>query len=301
MIQPRRGGFGTGGFGGFGGISFGSHLTPWVKRLLIANTIVFLAMGMGLLPPGPTVRWLGFANTEPLLRPWSWVTYMFVHGGFGHLFMNMLTLFFFGPPLERTWGGKYFIQYYVVAGLGGALFSLIFFPVIGPSTVIGASGAIFGLLLAFALNWPNAEIYLYFLVPVKAKWFVGFLGFINVYAMVSGRGGSTAYWAHLGGLATGFVYLRYGERIGSWFKKLLWKEKPRKVKVEPSTGPTASEKKPQTPRGRRKVNGDALDEVDRILDKIRASGMDSLTPKERAFLDEMSRRYQKRDTETKIH
>ena len=299
MTQPRRGGFGSGGFGGFGGVSFGSHLTLWVKRLLIVNTVVFLAMNLGLLPPAVTVRWLGFANTEPWLV-WTWVTYMFVHGSFGHLFMNMLVLFFFGPPLERSWGGRYFIRYYIVAGLGGALFSLLFMflPAIGESTVIGASGAIFGLLLAFALKWPNAEIYLYFLVPVKAKWVVGFLGFITVYAMVRGSGGNTAHWAHLGGLASGFVFLKYGDGIGAGLQKLVWKEKPRSVKVERSTGPKSP---PKAPRGRRKVNGDALDEVDRILDKIRASGMDSLTPKERGFLDEMSRRYRKKDTETKIH
>lgn len=256
---------------------------------MIANTAVFVAMASGLLPAGPVIRWLGFGNTEPWLA-WSWVTYMFLHGGFGHLFMNMLTLFFFGPPLERTWGGRYFIRYYVVAGLGGALFSLLLYPLIGQSLVIGASGAIFGLLLAFALNWPDAEIYLYFLVPVKAKWFVAFFGFINLYALISGGGGGIAYGAHLGGLATGFLYLKYGDQIGRRFQTLLWKEKPSPVKVERSVAAAAPPKKPRT---RRKVNGDSLDEVDRILDKIRESGMDSLTPKERAFLDDMSRRYQK--------
>jgi membrane associated rhomboid family serine protease len=283
MFQPRRAGFQPGGFGGF---RFGSHLTTWVKRLLIANTAVYLVLALGILPAGPVIRWLGFGNTQPWLA-WSWVTYMFVHGGFGHLFVNMLTLFFFGPPLERTWGSRYFIQYYLVAGLGGALFSLILFPLIGPSLVVGASGAIFGLLLAFALNWPDAQIYLYFLVPVKAKWFVAFLGFFNLYALISGGGGNTAYWAHLGGLATGFVYLRYGDQIGRRLQSLVWKEKPSHVKVEPKT-------KAPTPKPRRRpTNGDSLDEVDRILDKIRETGMDSLTPKERAFLDEMSRRYQK--------
>lgn len=295
MFEPRRAGYQQGGFGGFGGVGFGSHLTPWVKRLLIANTAVYLAMALGILPPGPVLRWLGFSNTEPWLV-WSWVTYMFLHGGFGHLFVNMLTLFFFGPPLERTWGGRYFIQYYLVAGLGGALFSLVLYPVIGPSLVVGASGAIFGLLLAFALNWPDAKIYLYFLVPVKAKWFVGFLGFVTIYAMVSGSGGNTAHWAHLGGLVCGFVFLRYGDRIGRATQRLIWKEKPRHVKVEPSSGDPSA---PKRPAGRRKVNGDALDEVDRILDKIRESGIDSLTPKERAFLDEMSRRY--RTTPERLH
>lgn len=295
MFQPRRGTYQGGGFGagGFGAGGLGSHLTTWVKRLLIANTAVYLVMALGLLPAGLVVRWLGFANTDALLRPWSWVTYMFVQVGFGHLLVNMLTLFFFGPPLERSWGGRYFIQYYLVAGLGGALFSLILLPLIGPSLVVGASGAIFGLLLAFALNWPDARIYLYFLVPVKAKWFVAFLGFFNLYALLAGRGGQVAYWAHLGGLATGFVFLRYGDRIGRTIQKTLWKEKPRPLKVEPRS------ETPKQRARRRPVNGDSLDEVDRILDKIRESGMDSLTPKERAFLDEMSRRYRK--TSERLH
>jgi hypothetical protein len=144
----------------------------WVKRLLIANTAVFLAMAVGVLPARWVVPLFGFSVQDFLIHPWSPITYMFLHGGFWHLFVNMLAVFFFGPPLERKWGGKYFIKFYLIAGIGGALFSLILYPLIGPSLMIGASGAVFGLLMAFAMNWPDAPIYIWGVLPIKAKYFV---------------------------------------------------------------------------------------------------------------------------------
>ncbi len=285
-----------------GGFRFGHGfpMTPWVLKLLIANFVVFMATAFQLLPQG-VLEWLEFQVPGFWLRPWTAVTYMFVHGSFSHIFMNMLALFFFGPPLEQHWGSRFFLKYYLITGLGGAVFSVLLFPLIGPTTMIGASGAIFGLLLAFALNWPDAKIYVYFVFPVPAKWFVGVLGAFTLLSTVQGSGGGVAHWAHLGGLVTGFVFLRYGERIGRTFQKTFYKQKPRHVTVERGGGKsTADSPPPSTPRTRRRrsnVNGDALDEVDRILDKIRESGMDSLTIKERAFLDEMSRQYK----ETRTH
>lgn len=278
---------------GTGGFQFGHGfpMTPWTLRLLIANFAVFLVQGLGLLP---VVVWDNLAFQMPgfWTRPWSILTYMFLHGSFAHLFGNMLVLFFFGPPLESHWGGRFFLRYYLICGLGGAVFSVLLYALIGPSVMIGASGAIFGLLLAFALNWPDAQIYLYFLFPVKAKWFVGILGLFTLYATASGAGGGVAHWAHLGGMAFGFVTLRWGERLAAGAKRAFLKDPRTKVRVErggaAQTKPSRSGKRP----GRRGVDGDSLDEVDRILDKIRERGMESLTPKERAFLDEMSRRYQ---------
>jgi len=274
----------TGGGPRFG---HGFPMTPWVKRLLIANFAVFAAIALGLLPPSVTAA-LAFGVPDFLTHPWSPLTYMFVHGTFSHVFMNMLVLFFFGPPLESKWGGRFFIRYYLVCGLGGALFSILLYSLIGPTTMIGASGAIFGLLLAFAMNWPDAQIYLYFLFPVPAKWFVGVLGAFTLFATVRGSGGGVAHWAHLGGMATGFVMLRYGERMGRGLKQAFFKDRPAHVRVEPGGPPVRPV--PER-RSRRGVDGDSLDEVDRILDKIRETGMSSLTDEERAFLDEMSRRY----------
>jgi len=272
-----------------GGPRFGHGfpMTPWVKRLLIANFAVFAAISLKLLPVS-VISALAFGVPDFLVRPWSPLTYMFVHGTFSHVFMNMLVLFFFGPPLESKWGGRFFIRYYLICGLGGALFSILLYSLIGPTQMIGASGAIFGLLLAFAMNWPDAQIYLYFLFPVPAKWFVAVLGAFTLFATVRGAGGGVAHWAHLGGMATGFVMLRYGERMGRTLKRAFFTERPSHVRVEKSAPPPRPV--PER-RGRRGVDGDSLDEVDRILDKIRDTGMSSLTDKERAFLDEMSRRY----------
>ena len=258
---------------------------------------MFALAGLGIIPRAFQVEWLGFAVPELLRKPWTPLTYMFVHGGFGHVFMNMLVLFFFGPPLEQKWGSTFFLKYYLITGLGGAAFSVLLFSIAGPSPMVGASGAIFGILLAFAMNWPDAKIYLYFVFPVPAKWFVGVLGAFTLLSTIRASGGGVAHWAHLGGLVTGFVMLKYGERIGRSIEKALYKEKPRHVKVERGGKQTPVNGSPSpTPRTRRRrsgVDGDSLDEIDRILEKIGESGMESLTPKERAFLDEMSRQYNK--------
>ena len=287
MRQPAfRGGGGRFGGGGPGGVRFGHGfpMSRWVLRLMVANFAVFLLMAVRIVPAG-AIEWLGFAVPGFLTRPWTVVTYMFVHGGFMHLFMNMLALFFFGPPLERKWGSRFFLRFYLVAGLGGAAFSVLLYSLTGPTLMVGASGAIFGLLVAFALNWPDAKILLYFVFPVPAKWFVAGLGALTLLSTVQGSTDGVAHWAHLGGLVTGFVYLRYGERIGRFAHRALYKE--RQAPTRPPPPPP-----PPPPRRRRRVDGDSLDEVDRILDKIRADGMDSLSARERAFLDEVSRQYQ---------
>ena len=278
----RFGGGGGLGGGGLGGVRFGHGfpMSRWVLRLMIANFAVFLLMAVRIVPAG-AIEWLGFMMPGFLTRPWSVVTYMFVHGGFMHLFMNMLALFFFGPPLERKWGSRFFLRFYLVTGLGAAAFSVLLYSLTGPTLMVGASGAIFGLLVAFALNWPDAKIFLYFVFPVPAKWFVAGLGALTLLSTVQGSTDGVAHWAHLGGLVTGFIYLRYGERIGRFAHRALYKERQ-----------TPKPPPPPSPRRRRRVDGDSLDEVDRILDKIRADGMDSLSARERAFLDEVSRQYQ---------
>jgi membrane associated rhomboid family serine protease len=274
-----------------GGVRFGHGfpMTTWVKRLLIANFAVFLVQGLGIIPPA-VWRSLTFQVPGFLTAPWAFFTYMFLHANFIHLFGNMLILFFFGPPLEQKFGGSYFIKFYILCGLSGAVLAPLF---VGaqPTNLLGASGAVFGLLIAFAMNWPDAQIYLYFLFPVPAKWFVGVLGLITLFATVRGSGGGVAHWAHLGGMVTGFVMLRWGDQIGRRLHAIFFKPKTAHVKVEPGGAARPRRASPPPKRGRKGVDGDSLDEVDRILDKIRASGMDSLSDKERSFLDEMSRRY----------
>ena len=292
---------GSGGFGGQGGGGglLGYTLTPWVKRLLIANFAVFLSISvLGLVSFPWAVDTLGFSTPDLLRHPWSPVTYMFVHANqFGPIFFNMLILFFFGPPLERAWGGREFLKFYLLCGVGAALTSVLLYRWIGPVSVIGASGALMGVMLAFALKWPDARVLLWFIIPVKVKYLVGVIIVLDLWATRSAlagtTGGGVATWAHLGGAATAWIYLRYGDRIEARLRRM----DPRRAKLGVEQG------RPATDRGRtadkrrkgRPVDGDSLDEVDRILDKIRDSGIESLTSSERAYLDDMSRRYRGSD------
>jgi membrane associated rhomboid family serine protease len=263
----------------------GFFITPWVKRLLIANVVAFfltLVIGADLV-----FRWFAFAPGAVLTRPWGAITYMFLHGGFGHLFMNMLVLFFFGPPLERRWGSQAFLKYYIVCGMGGVALSFLFVT----NWIIGASAAVYGLMLAFAILWPNAPIYIWGVFPVKAKWLVAFLFTVSLFSAFGGAGGGIAHFAHLGGLLTGLLYLK-----SDWRPGLSRKGRARNIRVRRMAIVPRDEAKKESEPQRRESggwsDGDAvvLDEVDRILDKISASGMSSLTPEERNVLDEVSRR-----------
>jgi len=266
---------------------FGGMLTPVVKRLLIANVAVFAVM----LVPGVSriaVDWFAFQPTKIFIRPWGVFTYMFVHGGLMHVAMNMLFLFFFGPPLESRWGGREFFKYYVICGLGGVALSYLFLP----ATVIGASAAIYGVMLAFAMNWPDAPIYVFGIFPVKAKWLVAFFFVVSLLSAIEGSGGGIAHLAHLGGIITGFIYLKSDLRRGRRVKRPTQAVKTRRLAIVPradrdervSAGKTSA-------RQERKEEQALYDAVDRVLDKISAQGMSSLTQEELRLLDEVSKRH----------
>ncbi|MDT8436715.1 MAG: rhomboid family intramembrane serine protease [Gemmatimonadota bacterium] len=287
-----------------------SALTPWVKRLLVLNFGMWALMAIGLVSTRTALDLLAFRADRLLVRPWTFLTYAFLHGGFGHVLFNMLAVFFFGPPLERQWGGRRFLVYYLVCAAGGALAALLLVNVVGTAPMVGASGAVFGLLLAFALRWPDAPIYLWFLFPVKAKYFVGFLALATLWftASAARTTGGTAHWAHLGGLLAGWFWLRRGDRVTAAVRRLAARLRGRppprsrsRGRAAGATGGAAGGRKVRPrPRPRREdPDGDTLDEVDRILDKIRESGIDALTDEERAFLDDMSRRY--RDSSDRTH
>ncbi len=265
---------------------FGGMLTPVVKRLLIANVVAFLAtflIGMDF-----AVDWFAFQPTRIFLRPWGVLTYMFVHGGLTHLAVNMLVLFFFGPPLESRWGGREFLKYYVVCGLGGVALSFFFLP----AAVVGASAAMYGLMLAFALNWPDAPIYVWGIFPVKAKWLVAFLfGLSLLNAFDGSQGGGVAHLAHLGGLATGFVYLKGKWGLAADARKLTRTVRKRRLAIVPRA--EEDEDAPAARRTQRVLEEDKAlyDAVDRVLDKISAQGMASLTSEELKLLDDVSRRH----------
>ena len=280
--------------GGSFGYSFGHGLTPWVKRLLIANVVMYLVL---LALPPAIGAWLAFVPARTLVQPWSVVTYMFVHGGFLHLFFNMLILYFFGPPLESMWGGRAFLKFYLVSGLGGALFSYIF---AFNAAVVGASAAIYGVMLAFAMNWPEMPIHIWGILPVKAKWLVAFLAAVSILSLVGGREDGVAHFAHLGGFAAAFVYLRLDDQLTSRVSRL--KKFVTRKKLDVAQGGTggggagasggAGEEggRRRSARARRQEDR-VLDEVDRVLDKISESGLQSLSQEELRLLDEVSKRY----------
>jgi len=267
-------------------VPFGFALTPWVKRLLIANIVVFFLTAV--IGREIVFSWFAFAPSAVLTRPWGAFTYMFLHGGFGHLFWNMLILFFFGPPLESRWGSQAFLKYYVVCGLGGVSLSFLF----APSWIVGASAALYGLMLAFAMIWPNAPIYIWGIFPVKAKWMVGALFLLSLFNAFGGDGGGIAHFAHLGGLVTGFLYLKSDWRPGGPRKGKASGIRVRKMAIVPREESGEASEAQSQPEGRwSKKEEVVLDEVDRILDKISASGMGSLTEHERKVLDEVSRKH----------
>jgi membrane associated rhomboid family serine protease len=270
----------TDGFG-FGGFA----LTPVVKRLLFANVAVFLVTWM---VPGPIEEWLAF-SPHNLSRFWGVFTYMFVHAGFGHLFFNMLALFFFGPPLEARWGGREFFQYYLICGLGGVLLSFL----LAPSGIVGASAAIYGIMLAFALAWPDAPIYIWGIFPVQAKWLMTALFVLTLFSAFGGGGGGIAHMAHLGGIVAGFVYLKADWRPRTQFAALKQRSEraARRLAIVPRDEETQSASAAGSSTWQTVDENQLLDAVDRVLDKISAEGMAALTADERRLLDEVSRRH----------
>ena len=267
--------------------SFGFALTPWVKRLLIANIAVFVGLVILAKLGMPFGDYLALRPDMVLFRPWTVITYMFVHAGFLHVLFNMIALFFFGPPVEERLGPSGFIKYYLACGLGGAALSFVFAL---HTMIVGASGAIYGIMLAYALWWPDSPIYIWGILPVKAKWLLlAFIGLDLFFALAPGGYDGTAHFAHLGGVAAGLLYLKaggLGMAVTTRAKKLF---RP-KLTVIPGAGPAAAPPKP--PRRPRVAEEERiLDELDRVLDKISRSGMGSLTTEERALLDEASKRY----------
>ncbi len=272
-----------------GSFSFGYGLTPWVQRLLIANGLVFVAQMLA----GPYLTsWLAFVPGAVLIRPWTLLTYMFAHGGFMHLFFNMLGLFFFGPPLESRWGSREFLQFYLVCGLGGAALSFVF---AFNSPIIGASAAVYGVMLAFALNWPDAPIYIWGVLPIPAKWLVAILAVFSFLAAFQGRADGVAHFAHIGGFVAAFIYLKW-EKITRQRRLSSMgfgdKARRRTFTVVPGGSEVTTPPPPRPQPSSTAGDEQFLNELNRVLDKIGVAGMSSLTAEERRLLDEAARRRQ---------
>jgi membrane associated rhomboid family serine protease len=242
-------------------------LTPVVRILLFANVgAYFLQMTQPALANA-----LVFYPPAVFVRPWTVITYMFLHGSFMHIGFNMLALYFFGPRVEDRLDSRRFTWLYFLSGLSGALLSLIFSR---ESPIIGASAGVFGVMLAFAYFWPDTPIHIWGIIPVPARILVIIT---TVFAIWSGFGGARsniAHFAHLGGYAGAFLYLKWLDRKRGEFKRRV-EAAPREV-VERTLKWQAIDR-----QGVHEVN---RDEVNRILDKINAQGIGSLTSQERIFL-----------------
>lgn len=190
------------------------RLTKAVQWLIAINVAIYFLQltvvgSQNMLPA------LGFEADNLSRAWWTIVTYMFVHGGFWHLALNMYTLYLFGPRVEHAWSAGEFTRFYLLCGLGGWFLHLLF---ARDSLLIGASAAVLGVTLAYATRWPDDEVFLFGVVPIKVKWMVAGLVVINIIGGMAERHGGVAYLAHLGGLAAGWLYLRSstGEAAREW-------------------------------------------------------------------------------------
>lgn len=281
----------------FGGFQF---FPPVIKTLLISNIAVYLASWFIGLFRIKGVALGGFIAEYLALNPlgegffvWQLLTYLFLHGDLMHLLFNMFALWMFGMELENTWGSKKFLSYYLVCGVGAGVCNLLIAPlfaVTGPT--IGASGAIYGVLIAFGMMFPDRPIFLYFLLRVRAKYFVLFYVVIAIYYGVTGTANGVAHFAHLGGAAVGFIYLVADQRRLPW-QGLLEQLKSRMAstggRIYPKfRGSDVSDAKYHDVQEREElVNQQRIDE---ILDKISQHGYQSLSEKEKKILFEASKK-----------
>ena len=189
---------------------------PQVTRIPISIGIVVVCIVVFLLHniSAQLALWPLYSN---YFQPWQLISYAFLHGSFNHLFFNMFALWMFGLPIEKLWGSRKFAEYYVICVIGAGLVQLVVQYISGNVyPTIGASGAVFGLLLAYGVTWPNAKLFLiFFPVPIKAKWFVLIYGGVELIFGVTGAMPQVAHYAHLGGLIFGAGLLwRWGWRPG---------------------------------------------------------------------------------------
>ncbi len=223
---------------------------------------------------------LSSGTVWPLI--WQPFTYMFMHGNIWHVLINMFVLWMFGSELESIWGKGEFLKYYFITGVGSGLIWLLFNIVNPNSILIGASGAVYGILLAFGMMFPNRTVYLYFLFPVKVKYFVIFLGAMAFVSSL-GQGSNISHLTHLSGMIIGYIYL-----------KSNWQIK----KIRFSVHKKITEYKTQTTERKMEKKARFKGEIDQILDKINEVGYNGLTAAERERLYEASRklsREQRRD------
>lgn len=276
-----------------------------VKNLLIINIIFFLAtIACETVWHIDLAQYLGLHYIGASdFRPYQFVTYMFMHGSFAHIFFNMFALWMFGNAIENVWGPKRFLIFYFVCGIGAGLtqelvqyiqlndivqnyeyvrFNNTSIPVddyLNMLTTVGASGAVYGILLAFGMMWPNSRIYLYFLIPIKTKWFVLIYGLLELFSGLSSVD-NVAHFAHVGGMVFGLLLILY------------WRNKSRGggTKFKIRFKKNKDDDKPKSDWDYNKERHDEERRTDEILEKISKGGYNSLTEEEKEFLFKQSKK-----------
>ncbi len=265
------------------------HLTPWVRRLLVANGVVYL-LSITLFTGTWFTDLFAFSPLEAARKPWTFVTYMFVHVAFLHLVFDMLMLFFFGPRVERRMGGAAFARFYLLCGLGGPVMAFALSPFVPVTAFVGASGAAFGVALAFALYWPHARIFIFPLpLPVPVKYLVTLLVALEMIPLVTGVSGGVAQVAHLGGFLFALLYLKGEVYVDRRVRAAVEAETETPVLVPHQVSESEAEEAGTAPRPAEPSADEIAREMDRLLDKISEQGMSSLTIAERRLLHDMSR------------
>ncbi|MBQ8736267.1 MAG: rhomboid family intramembrane serine protease [Bacteroidaceae bacterium] len=290
------------------------NMPPIVKTLLLINVVAYI---IDLVMPMSHIFGLYYVM-HPEFHAYQFVTYMFMHGGLSHLFFNMFALWMFGRVMEQTWGAQRFLIYYLVCGIGAGVVQELgqLFGLINPwSMTIGASGAVYGILLAFGMTYPNERLFIIPIpFPIKAKYFVAFYAAIELFEGMSANDG-VAHFAHLGGMLFGFILIMYwrnkvrqqrfgkgnfwgssssttdyyGGTYGSYDKgesvldkiKSLFagKKKKPKMTINYGGGTTSNERQKDYEYNARKKQDN--EEIDRILDKVRKDGYANLTTEEK--------------------
>lgn len=316
-----------------------NNIPTVTRNLLIINVVVFIATYLMQMIGADLNSILGLHFIlAPDFQPYQLLTYMFAHGGWSHIFFNMFALWMFGCIVERTWGARKFLFYYIACGIGAGLFQELaqmvqFYllaaehiqgftlsqtmlvakasaTLINAWTTVGASGAIYGILLAFGMLYPEERLFIFPLpVPIKAKWFVLIYAAIELFMAFSTTGDGVAHLAHLGGMVVGFFLIRYwrrrpdinyNRRSGQQFFDSLrsaWERRSHRSApgnerqrwdYGHTTGSTAQ--RPETDAEYNERKRWEQERTDAILDKIRRSGYDSLSNDEKQWLFDKSRK-----------
>lgn len=296
-------------------------LPPITKNLLLINIVVYLATSILQMRGFDLTNYGGlhfFLASD--FQIYQLVTYMFLHANFWHIFSNMFGLWMFGVVIENVWGSKKFLFYYISTGVGAGVvqeivqFAKFYFTgmaayntvsvdgtiiamdaYLNMWTTIGASGAIYAILLAFGMSFPNERIFIFPIpIPVKAKWFVIFYVVLELFLAHSSAGDGVAHYAHLGGMFFGYLMIRYWNRhpnssfrrpTGESFFERMFKRHEERQRSQMHAEDTGREPDDWTYNQRKREN---QEEIDRILDKIRMSGYDSLTKEEKRKLFDAS-------------